>query len=324
MKIFIKILLAGAALLMFACGTYQTVLIDLESDNDLSEKLAGKSICVLPFTGEFSSSRFVIDLRGISLSINGQKVTLSKKYLKKDDDPRLGNIGILEVNPIGKQNGDIDLVTKAARLMFINALKNDTPYKGTWAIGLGLGQGNSGLITNRPMSIENSAFGPKFIIDEESPHPGYFSLVEAADPGDAKDYDLNLLAYIDISNEVVEIISPPDSPSGMDFLGEGPLIEPGQYYLAVYARILWKIVDSHTNDVIAEPDTDIGYEVYFPITGDYLLPIANGDAKAFENWFENADMTEYAIQAVYASVVHSAPIFTPFNVYTTKVVEVEK
>jgi hypothetical protein len=56
----------------------------------------GKSLKVAPVEIQLSAARSEFDLRGVTVSVNGQTFSLGGRYLETTDDMDLGKVGVLD------------------------------------------------------------------------------------------------------------------------------------------------------------------------------------------------------------------------------------
>ena len=189
----------------------------------------------------------------------------------------------------------------------------------------GFGEGNMGEISNRPLIYDQSGYPMKVSYAPAEGPLSYFSnieeLPEGTEAGTVKK-DFILRGSLDINNEVVEIISVPEEVTehAMNF-GEAPP-KPGEYHIIMNAVFNFELVDSSTGKAVINDVAKGGFTIDNRDVVDVLLPVKNGDAKAFERYFAGTDFTPYAIEAAKKCMTRFYHLMSPF--YTTSSYTVKK
>ena len=206
-------LLLVTLLFMFGCASTNSA--DTAREPQVRNVLEGRTIGVMSFPAQFSSLHFTIDLRDVKITIGGQPVVLQDKYLKIYDDSNVGKLGILEANFLRLTGADIAAIENAVNEEWVAGLSGATDYH----LGFfnGLGEGNMGEISNRPLIYDQSGYPMKVSYSPAEGPLSYFSsiekLPEGTEAGTVKK-DFILKGSLDINNEVVEITAfPKKSPS---------------------------------------------------------------------------------------------------------------
>ena len=228
--------------LFFSCG--KTVFMSVKETDEKSNTIQGKSIAVLPFDIEFSASRFAIDLRDATIKINGQEIKLQNKYIVEDQDDYLGEIGIIDVNILKILGVSEEKIKKGASTIIKKVLDNGKNYNIPFFNGFG--EGKSGYISNKELSIDQSTwpFTINYIEGEKEGPFKKVDIVRSEEEAKDKGYDLIIKGSIDLSNELAEIIDVPEETRNKYADWEFDKIpKVGQYYLLLKAYIDYEIMD---------------------------------------------------------------------------------
>ena len=84
----------------------------------------------------------------------------------------------------------------------------------------------------------------------------------------------------------------------------------------------FELIDSSTGKAVISDSTKGGFTINTLDTVDVLLPVKNGNAKAFERYFASTDFTPYAIEAAKKCMARFYHLMAPF--YTTSSYTVKK
>jgi hypothetical protein len=310
-------------LLVFAtvsCASVKLVTRSLPADSTSRGNLSGKSIGIIPFAIDFDATRVAIDLRDVKLTVNGQEIILQERYIARDEDISLGKIGILDVNILTKAGTKKEPLSSAATDILKGGLSGTYDYH----VGFlkGLGEDNMGELSNRPIDYDRSVFPPVVIYTGAAASP-YYSTVTVLPAGTKPEKagtDLVLTGNISISNEVVEILEPPDK-TGVS-IRTSP--EQGQYYLTMKGFVTFTLSEVKTGKVIATEASKSEWPVRTDISQNILLPVQNKDAAAFAKYFRTVDLSPYALDTVKQFVPLFLPLLSPYFVNTTHQVAEEK
>lgn len=307
------------SILLFSCVSWKIVFINDSPQSKYAHVFTDKVIGVEPFEVEFTSSRFAIDLRGLKMTVNGQEIVLQSKYIKRVDVRDLGKVGILEINALKKTGADAELVKTEVTKEWISGLLGYTNYK----VGFfnGFGEGNSGFLTNVPLE-RTPKHQINFLPSEKA--TTYFKEVRDLTTESKEGVDFILKGYLDISNEVVELVKKEEDSYGSGLMEDmdGPQI--GQYYLLCNAYIEWEIVDATTGEIVVdynEPGLDV---IDTRNATRVLLPIPNGDSEAFSTYFRNNDLTQYAIDEVIGLMPRNYQFMAPYYNVTSRFIKDEE
>lgn len=302
-----------------SCVSGSLVFVNEPSQSKYEEIFNGKTIGVKPFDVEFSARRFAIDLRGLKMSVNGNAIVLQKKFLTKSEIPKFGRIGVIDVNILEKTGANPGLIQSEVNKEWISGLLGETNYK----VGFfnGLGEGNSGYLTNTPME-RVSHFEERFLPATES--TTYFSEVRDLTNNSADGLDYILQGYIDISNEVVELLAVEVNDYQPNIIVDADEPQRGQYYLLFEAYIEWEIVDAKTGEVVVDYREESENFIDTRTSKRVLLPIQNGDDRAFSDFFRSNDITPYALEEVISMMPRSYQFMAPFYKVTSKFIKDEE
>lgn len=315
------LLITITSILLFSCVSGKIIFMNETPQSKYAHIFTDKVIGVEPFEVEFTSSRFAIDLRGVKMSVNGQDMVLQKKYLMKTDIRDLGEVGILEINALKKTGADKELVKAEINKEWISGLLGYTNYK----VGFfnKFGEGNSGFLTNVP--LENTPKHQINFLPSERPTT-YFKEVRDLTTNSKDGLDFILKGYLDISNEIVELIEIEEDSYNSGLMAsmdsDGP--QPGQYYLLCNAYIEWEIIDAITGEIIVDYNEKSVDLINTRNSTRVLLPIPNGDSEAFSRYFRNNDLTQYAIDEVITLMPRNFQFMAPYYKVTSKFIKDEE
>jgi hypothetical protein len=313
-----------ALALLASCASVQLVTRATRASPPYSDQLAGKSISIVPFKVTFGASRFLIDQRGITPS--GQPFQLQDRYIAKDTDERLGNVGILDVDILTKSKTDAQAVQQAVTVFFAAGLTGTLDYH----IGFfkSLGEDTMGELSNRPIDYDRSAYPPRVTFLPTGATGTFYTDVVVLAPGaDAAEdrTDLVLTGDVSISSAVVELLSIPPGIQiqyQVDPTAKAPKV--GDYYLTLRGSMQFKLIDVKTGEVIATEKSRREWPVMDGIADTIRIPVSNGDAPAYARYFRSANFTPVVIEAVKKGLPSMLPLVAPYYVNTTHQVAVEK
>ncbi|QEN04630.1 hypothetical protein EW093_07910 [Thiospirochaeta perfilievii] len=307
-------MVVGVVIALNSCVSGSLVFESEPVESRYSEIFSNKIIGVEPFDVEFSSSRFAIDLRDVSLSVNGQKVVFQKKYITKVDVDGLGEVGILEINALKKTDADANLIQSQVTKEWILGLLGDSNY--TVGFFNKFGEGNSGFLSNRPLERDENY---EFVFLPTDKPTTYFKEVRDLTNISADGVDYILRGYIDISNEVVELLTPEEDEYSNRVFEDTSTV--GGYYLLCNAYIEWEIVDVVTNEVVVNYKEKSDDRINTRNSIKILLPIPNGDSNAFESYFNNKDLTPFASKEVLELMPRAYQFMAPYYKVTSRFIK---
>lgn len=313
----ITILLVVTAIFT-GCVSGTNVLMQKPAKGVAEDLFIGKTIGVEPFEVDFTASRFALDLRDVTITVNGQEVELDRTYITKVDDEKIGYLGILEINPLEMTKANKKLVLEKTMAEMLAGLKGDADYHR--AFFNGFGEGNMGYISNVPIDYDPNSWPQEISYLPPTGPTSYFTEVRDLRTESSGGVDYILKATVDISNEVVEILDLPSEEQQEDMMMKGERIpQIGEYYLLITSYFFWEIIDANTGEVVLDYRADGGYFINDKTDTSILLPVSNGDAAAFKNFFQTEDLTPYALDETLKTMSlyyhYMAPFYTNYMVF---------
>jgi len=311
-------LIATALSVLVSCATYRIETRTVPVSVPYAEQVHGRTLGVEPFTVSFGASRLALDLRDVTLIVDGQEIKLRTRYITKEDDISLGKIGILDTNIFKKAKVSEKNVAEKVNEVLLRGLSGTYDYN----IGFfkGLGESNMGQLSNRPVERDDSKYPPTFSYLPATGATSYFSKVDFipvhTEPTNSG-YDYVLTGEISISNDVVEVIEDPPS-SDMN------KPKAGSYFITVLASVNMMLVDSKTGKVVIDENTKIDYPVRN--AGSFNVPIdtPKGDAAAFAKYFRTVNLESYAVDQALVLLTAQFPKLAPFYASTFHNIKVDK
>lgn len=293
-----------------SCVSGTLVYVNNPAESKYEAMFQDKSIGVEPFEVEFSSSRFAIDLRGVTFSVNGQEVVLQKEFITEVDVDDFGRVGILEINALKKTNANKENIQAGMSDEWISGLLGKTNYK----VGFfnGFGEGNSGYLSNVPME-KTPDYQDLFLAPEKA--TTYFSEVRDLRSESSDGLDYILRGYVDISNEVVELITL--DPDNINHFPSDDDPQVGQYYLLFNAYIEWEIVDVKTGEIVVDYREKSADMINTRTSKKVLLPVAKGDDKMFNKFFKTTDLAPFALEEVVDMMPRAYQFMAPYYKVTS-------
>jgi len=317
------ITLITAVLLLTACASVQVVTRSKNTIPSYRDKLEGKSISIIPFGVSFGASRFVMDLRDVTVTVGDQSFKLQERYIAKDKDRELGEIGILDVDILTKSKTDKEIASR----LIVELLKSGLTGTLDYHIGFfkGLGEDNMGELSNRPIDYDRSVYPPKVIFLQADNPAVFFTDIQVLEPDTrptAANTDLVLTGDVSISSEVVEVLSDPNTGFAMNPTAHIPAV--GDYYLTLFGSVRFKLIDVKTGEVIVSEKTKRDWPVKDIIAGNIYLPVKKGDASAYAKYFREVDFIPILTETINNFLPSILPLITPYYVNTTHQVKAEK
>jgi len=310
-----RALIATLVLTAFAssCATYRTYTVPETPTEAYSSALTGKTLTILPFEIRFENSRGLTT--GVEYLKIGGKYT--KRYAAEEDNLDLrARVGVLQRNILKK------LGTDAASLSRISAeiLKKGALGQEDYSVAYmkGLGSGKSGMLSNRPISLDASTATVTFLPAEGA--TSYFSAVRLAGEPGATTADYYLEGDIGLDNEILHILSAPGP------MGGKPEHYPalGDYYVSIRAFVTFKLYDAKTGDVVATQKTKLEFPVAPGAKGMYYLPLSNPDDYYELDSFLSLDYSKYALKAVEEATISMLPFIAPYIANVSYIEKVEE
>jgi hypothetical protein len=315
-----------ALTVLVSCASVQLVTRAERAAPPYKDQLARKSIGIMPFNVSFGASRFVTARSGITVTSADRAVQLPDRFLAKDTDDRLGDIGILDVDILTKSKTDAQAIQQAVAVFFKAGLAGTLDYH----IGFfkSLGEDTMGELSNRPIQYDRSVYPPRVTFMPAAATDAFYTDVRVLGPGTdaaAAGTDLELIGDVSISSEVVELLSIPPQISihyQVDPTAKAPSV--GDYYLTLRGSMRFRLIDVKTGAVIATEKSRREWPVKDIIADTILIPASRGDAAAYARYFRSASFTPMVIDAVKKALPSMLPLVAPYYVNTTHQVAAEK
>ena len=311
-----------ALALIVSCASVQLVSRSDAAAPAYVDQLKGKTIAIVPFEVSFGASRFVIDLRGVTVTSGGKSFPLQTRYIAQDKDNRLGEIGVLDVDILTKAGTDKKAIQDSVTQIMKAGLGGAYDYH----IGFfkGLGEGNMGELSNRAVDYDRSVYPPALKFTQDAP-PGIYADIRVLPPRTAvadAGTDLVVTGDVSITSEVVEVLSGPTNVQSSDPSAHLP--QPGDYYLTLRGTIHFTITDTKTGKVIASEKTPRDYPVMDIVASNILIPAKKSDAAAYATYFRSVDFNQITMTEIQNVLPSLFPLMTPFVVTTTHQVAAQK
>jgi len=305
--------------LLISCASVKLVTRATRAVPPYKDQLAGKTIAVAPFDVSFGTSRLVKDRPGLTVRFADPTIQLQDRFVAKDTDDELGNVGILDVDILTKTRTNARAIQQAVTAFFAAGLTGTLDYH----IGFfkGLGEDTMGELSNRPIDYDRTVYPPRVTFAQAGAADTFYTDVRILAPGTdaaAAGTDLVLTGDVSISSEAVELLSvaPQISlHSQVDPTAKAPKV--GDYYLTLRGSVRFTLIDTQTGAVITTERSRREWPVTDGIAAALLIPVNNGDAPAYARYFQSADFTPAAIQAVKEALPALLPLLMPYYVNTT-------
>ena len=305
--------------LLISCASVQLVTRAARAAPPYADRLAGKSIGIVPFNVAFVTSRLVKDRPGITVTSAGQALQLQDHYIAKDTDDRLGNVGILDVDILTKAKTDARAIQQALTVYLTAGLRGTLDYH----IGFfkSLGEDTMGELSNRPIDYDRSVYPPRVAFLPADGTEAFYTdvrVLAAGTDASADGTDLVLTGDVSISSEVVELLSVPPQISiqfQVDPTAKAPRV--GDYYLTLRCSVRFTLIDVKTGAVIATEKSTRDWPVRESVPARIPIPAGNGDAAAYATYFRSMNFTPMTIGVVTTALPSMLPLVTPCYVNTT-------
>jgi hypothetical protein len=312
---------AAAALMAASCASYQFRHESVPALPPAAAALSGKSVGVAPVEVSFGAGRLAIDLRDLTMTVNGQDLRLERRYLVKEKDDFLGLIGVLDVNIFKKEGISPASVGLPMQELFVSALGGGHDYN----VGFfkGLGESNMGTLSNRPYYADTASYPYKDVYSEPTGPVSLFSSVVALKAGEdpsAAGVDLVLKADFSVSSEVVELLENPPSSLADE---NGRYKRMGDYLLSMLGSMRYSLADARTGEVLVSQKSKSEWAAAPNFRKDVYIPVGNGDADSYAKYFRTVDLSPYALAAARSMVESVLPLLCPFYVNTSHRVKAE-
>lgn len=311
---------AAAIAVLASCATYRIEPRYVEAKPAFAASLEGKTLALEPIEVTLGASRFAVDLRDVTLTVNGQEVVLQKRFLTEAEELGLGRFGVLDVNILKKAKTDAGRLSAYAGELLLSALDGSRDYAVPFFKGLG--ESNMGQLSNRPVDYDRSARPVKAVFDASARRSTLYSgvsvLPSASAPSPA---ELRLSAEILLDSEVVQIIS---NSSTMPADDSGMPAMPGDYFLTMTASVLFHLYDAATDKEIATDKTKSEWALKPHTKKTIRIPARKGDADAYAKYFRSVELEPYAREAVKGAVDSILPLIDSFYVNTYHSIKAEK
>lgn len=306
-----KFFIAAVAVLAASCGTFQYGVKAVAYHPANEAALKGKTLAIQPVEVSFGGMRANLDLRG-AVKVNGRD--LFGTYLAQDKSAGLGTFGVMDTNILKLAKTDKQAVSDAVTADLRAYLTGARDFRVSFFNGLG--EGNYGELSNRSLQVV-SPDRPSPLKPVGDPLPPYFLSVAAGGPA-----DLTLSSQLELTSEVVEILTAPDPAPGATLDQMDSLPKAGQYWLRINAYVSFQLKDAQGQLVASDRDK-FGYTVKDVVQAQYKIPVAKGDGEGFYKYFRTQDLLPYAQAAVAGFLESMAPRLAPFYVNTLTMTEVK-
>jgi hypothetical protein len=311
----IAILAIVALVALTSCASYKYTTVSVPGAASYAAQLQGKTLGIAPVKVSFYNSHI------LSVEWVKQGNVYLKRHAVEEDDLYPGTkVGYLKLNILKKSGIDPMAYSGRAAELIRAGIAGESDFRAGFFKGLG--QGNMGELTSRPMEYDYSKNPPAVIYKDAAGPRTFFSAVKLVPSEAAADTDFVLNVEISVDNEIRELMGVPSN--GGRLQSEGHYATQGDYYVTTNTSVYFTLTDRATGKVVASDKTKLEWPT---APGGQIwtwLPLS--DPKAYYNLeaFDGLDYHAYAEKAVLSNLDGLFPYLAPFYVDTVTAEKVEK
>jgi len=297
------------ALLFMSCQSFERVSYSEIVEPEHLNPVRGKVLGVYPTEIDFAAIRLALDLRDVEIEVNGQNMTLQKRYIAEIEDEDYGTLGLLDSNIFRRSGLDKENLSTYTRDLLVKGLENDMDYYVGYITGLG--EGKMGYLSNKAIQWNYDVYPPEAIMDGEKAAPVFSKIVlleEDQDPAEAG-VDVVMYSSVTLRSEVSEILEAPVYANVFDESN----VKNGEYYLFLQAGV-WCLFEDLSGNEIFDTNTKMEYPIYTMDKIHVKIPAGNGNADEYAKYFREVDFTDIAEETLDELIPNVFPIFSNYYV----------
>ncbi len=290
-----------AAGLLGSCASMKLATVRTQIEPTIAATARGKSLKVAPVEIQLSAARSEFDLRGVTVSVDGQTFNLGGRYLETTDDMDLGKVGVLDTNIFKKAKVDVESLSDYATDRLVKAIGGTSDIR----ILINPDKPDVGELSTRPLVYDLTKYPWVGQFDPAGQAlPPVFSKVITGAPA-----DYTLSVKLEIRSEIYEILE--DSTYVQNkFISADHKPAKGDYYLDFVAFANFKLTDA-SGKVVMDDKTRQAYPVGYAPSRQLYLPVKNRDATAYAKYFRSYDFSADARGIVDRVVDNLVTVFRP-------------
>lgn len=278
----------SSMLVLASCGTYEMATVSEPYQSPHLDAIQGKSMSIESVNVYLESSRSDFDLRGTSVTVNGQAITLGGTYLDEDTDMKLGEVGVVDTNIFEKAGVDEFGLSSVVTEMLLNTLNDRQDF----FIPINYDKLDLGYYSNRKLLFDFTTYPWSYTLDDSAPALESPFTSVAFDDSSA---DLALNVDIEIRSEILQILEDDVNIQNQFIMADH---QPSQddYYLTVYAFMKFTVVDRRTNEVVMDEKTRTIIPMAYGYQEQMYIPVQANDADQYSRFFRDFNFSGYTAE----------------------------
>jgi len=304
MKKSILFLSAGLLAVAFAasCASYRSYTVPEQPTEEYAAVLNGKTLTIMPFEIDFHNSRGIIAVEYFKVGD-----TYTKRYAVEEENLTLNApVGIFQRNILNKVKLSQPELMRAVLAVLKEGSLGRLDYH--YPFMKGLGSGNMGTLSNRPVSTDTSTTPVTVSYLPPIGPLSYFSSVRAVGEADAATSDYYLEGEVTLDNEILHVLGAPMPMSGT--FERAPKMN--DYYLSIWASITFRLYDAKTGAEVVTHKTKLLFPMYAGYKKLYYISMDDPDDFYELDSFLALDYSSYAKDAVARAAETILPWIAPY------------
>jgi len=316
MKKILPVLVTITVLLLGSCASMELTTISEDINTAYFEQFEDRSLSIEPVDVSLESSRAEFDVRGKTLTINGQTIELGDTYLERTDDMDLGAVGVVDTNIFKKAGINTDDLNSYIENALIELVGEDKDF----FFPVNRSAVDIGSYSNRHVTYDFKTFPYTPSVEEggESLGPIFKSVSVAK-----MNADFNLEITAAIRSEVFQILEDDEYIQSRVAFGERKP-QKGDYYLSFMLLPEYKVINNKTGEVVFDKNTKLDSFLFHGFREQVYIPVESGNRDKYSKFFREFDFNSYAEEICDRLIEGILPGLRPMFQNMNKWVEVEE
>ena len=316
MKRILKLTGIILVLTLSSCASMKLTTVSEPCNKALFEQLKGKSLSVETVELDLASSRQEFDLRGASITINGQTIELGDTYLERTEDMDLGEVGVVDTNIFKKAGLNSDELGGLIEEKIIAMLDENVDIY----LPVNRTQPDVGLYSNYAVVYDYSTIPYTYSVLGELPElETALNSVMKSDSG--ADYKLELSVII--QSEILQVLNIDQFSQSRFSYGEH-VPQNGDYYLSLLLTVKYELSDNKTGEKILDQRTKLDSYLFQGLRDYIYIPVEAGNKDKYSRFFRDFDFSSYAEKLCNLTAEGVLPALRPLYLNMNKWVKVEE